>query len=282
MKSLSWRLIGPFRGGRVTAVAGIAGDPKTNYMGPPGGGVWKTTNGGVTWSPIFEDAHVASIGDLVVAPSDPNTIYVATGEQTPGNGLWKSTDAGATWTNIGIRDSLTIPSILVDPKDANTVYVAAVGDITPGDSRGIFKTTDGGKSWRKIYFKDDHHSPTELCFDPNDSRTIYAVIRRIPTPPDPKALDQKPPDEVDSVIIKSTDAGSTWSPTGETGLPPLHRGRIGLAVASGLSGKRVFALMHQGLFRSDDAGSTWRQITNDPSVIGVVFFGLRLDDRILG
>ncbi len=278
MKSLSWRLLGPFRGGRVTSVAGVAGDPKTYYMGTPGGGVWKTTNGGVTWDPIFDQAHVASIGDLVVAPSDPNTIYVATGEQTPGNGVWKSTDAGATWVNIGIRDSVTIPSILVDPKDSNIVYVAAVGDITPGDSRGIMKTTDGGKSWRKIYFKDDRHSPTELCFDPSDSRTIFAVIRRIPTPRDPKNPDQKPPDEVDSVIIKSNDAGASWAPTGETGLPPLHRGRIGLAVAPGLSGKRVFALMHQGLFRSDDAASTWRQITGDPRVVGDEYFGRVFSD----
>jgi photosystem II stability/assembly factor-like uncharacterized protein len=278
LKSLSWRLVGPYRGGRVTAVAGIAGDPKTYYMGTPGGGVWKTTNGGVTWFPIFDEAQVASIGDLVVAPSDPNTIYVATGEQTPGNGVWKSTDAGATWTNIGIRDSVTIPSILVDPKDANTVYVAAVGDITPSDARGIMKTTDGGKSWRKVYFKDDRHSPTELCFDPNDSRTIYAVIRHIPVLRDPKNPDQKPPDEIDSVIIKSMDAGETWSPTGETGLPSGHRGRIGLAAAAGISGKRIFALMHQGFFRSDDAGSTWQQITTDPRVIGDEYFGRTFAD----
>jgi len=273
MKGLSWRLIGPFRGGRVTAVSGLAGDSKTYYMGTPGGGVWKTTNGGVTWFPIFDDAHVASISDLVVAPSDPNTIYVASGEQFPGNGLWKSTDAGATWSNIGIHESRTIPSILVDPKDASTVYVAAVGDITPGESRGIFKTTDGGKSWRKVYFKDDRHSPTELCFDPNNSRTIYATIRRLPMPPG-----EKPPAEADTVIIKSTDAGESWSPAGEQGLPPTHRGRLGLAVAPGLSGKRVFALMRQGLFRSDDAGSTWQQITQDPRVIGDDYFGRVFSD----
>ena len=273
MQGLSWRLIGPFRGGRVSAVSGIAGDPKTYYMGTPGGGVWKTTNSGVTWKAIFDDAHVASIADLVVAPSDPNIIYVATGEQFPGNGLWKSTDAGATWTNIGIHESRTIPSILVDPKDAATVYVAAVGDITPGDSRGIFKTTDGGKSWRKIYFKDDRHAPTELSFDPSNSHVIYAVIRRLPTPPG-----EKPPEEVDTVIIKSTDAGETWSPAGESGLPPGHRGRIGLAVAPGNSGKRIFALMRQGLFRSDDAGATWQQITQDPRVIGDDYFGRVFSD----
>jgi photosystem II stability/assembly factor-like uncharacterized protein len=275
MKGLSWRLIGPHRGGRVTAVAGIAGNSKTYYMGTPGGGVWKTTNGGVTWLPIFDDAHVASIADLVVAPSNPNIIYVATGEQAPGNGVWKSTDAGSTWTNIGIRESRTIPSILVDPKDANIVYVAAVGDITPSDYRGIYKTTDGGKSWRKVFYKDDRHSPTELCFDPNDSRVIYAAIRRIPKPPSEKPAEQQPPpdQEADSVIIKSSDAGATWAPAGEKGLPPVRRGRIGLAVAPGLGGKRVFSLMRQGLFRSDDAGETWQQITQDPRVLGDDYFG---------
>jgi photosystem II stability/assembly factor-like uncharacterized protein len=274
-EGLSWRLIGPFRGGRVTAVAGISGDPKTYYMGTPGGGVWKTTTGGVTWFPIFDDAHVASIGDLVVAPSDPNTIYVATGEQTPGNGLWKSTDAGATWTNIGIRESRTIPSILVDPKDAKTVYVAAVGDITPSDYRGIYKTTDGGKSWRKVFYKDDRHSPTELCFEPGNSRVIFAVIRRIPSPRSEKPAEEKAQEEqeVDTVIIKSSDAGETWAPTGEKGLPQARRGRIGLAIAPGLSGKRVFALMRQGLFRSDDVGETWQQITQDLRVLGDDYFG---------
>jgi photosystem II stability/assembly factor-like uncharacterized protein len=275
MKGLSWRLIGPHRGGRVTSVAGIAGDSKTYYIGTPGGGVWKTTNGGVTWVPIFDDAHVASIADLVVAPSDPNIIYVATGEQSPGNGVWKSTDAGATWANIGIRESRTIPSILVDPKDANIVYVAAVGDITPSEFRGIYKTTDGGKTWRKVFYRDDRHSPTELCFDPNNSRVIYAAVRRIPQPPQEKPAEAKPPQEqeADTVILKSSDAGETWTPTGEKGLPPAHRGRIGLAVAPGLGGKRVFSLMRQGLFRSEDAGETWQQITQDPRVLGDDYFG---------
>ena len=275
MKGLSWRLIGPHRGGRVTAVAGIAGDPNTYYMGTPGGGVWKTNNGGVTWVPIFDEAHVASIGDLVVAPSNPNVIYVATGEQSPGNGVWKSTDAGATWTNIGIRESRTIPSILVDPKDANIVYVAAVGDIMPSDYRGIYKTVDGGKSWRKVFFKDERHSPTELCFDPNNSRVIYAAVRRIPQPPKEKTAEEKAPEqpEADTVIIKSSDAGETWAPAGEKGLPPAHRGRVGLAVAAGLGGKRVFSLTHQGLFRSDDGGESWQQSTQDPRVFGDDYFG---------
>lgn len=270
---LSWRLVGPFRGGRVTAVAGIAGDPKTYYMGTPGGGIWKTTDAGATWLPIFDDAHVASIGDLVVAPSDPNILYAATGEQSPGNGVWKSTDAGATWKNIGIRDSRTIPSLLVDPHDASIVYVTAVGDITPGPSRGIYKTTDGGNSWRKVFFQDDHTSPTELCFDSSNSRTIYAVIRQLQPAPG-----EKPAEGLDSSILKSTDAGETWAPLPDKGLPPLKRGRIGLAVAPGLSGQRLFALMHQGLFRSDDAGQNWQQITKDPRVVGSEYFGRVFSD----
>jgi photosystem II stability/assembly factor-like uncharacterized protein len=268
LHGLSWRLIGTYRGGRVTAVSGIAGDPKTYYMGTPGGGVWKTTNGGVTWNPIFDEAHVASIGDLVVAPSNPNVIYVATGEQTPGNGVWKSSDAGATWSNIGIRDSHTIPSLLVDPHNADIVYVAAMGGFTPSESRGIYKSIDGGKSWRKVFFKDDRTNATELCFDPSNSRILYAVIR--PIPPD---RGEKPPEGVDTTILKSTDAGETWSPLEEKGLPTERRGRIGLAVAPAPSTNRIFALMRQGLFRSNDAGANWQKITDDPRILGSEYFG---------
>jgi photosystem II stability/assembly factor-like uncharacterized protein len=264
-----WRLIGPHRGGRVTAVSGIAGNTTIYYMGTPGGGVWKTTNAGRTWLPIFDAAHVASIGDLVVAPSNPNVIYVATGEQTEGNGLWKSTDAGATWTNLGFADSPNLPSILVDPHDANLIYAAVVGKLTPSDARGIFKSSDGGKTWRKVYYKDDHTSPTELDFDPSDSHTIVAAARRIPPAPG-----EKPPaDAVDTQLFRSTDSGETWTPMGEQGLPPAHRQRVGLSIAPGTGGKRIFALMVPGLFRSDDAGATWQKITTDPRILGSNYFG---------
>jgi photosystem II stability/assembly factor-like uncharacterized protein len=268
LHGLTWRLVGPHRGGRVTAVAGIAGNTQTYYMGTPGGGVWKTTNAGGSWEPIFDQAHVASIGDLVVAPSDPNVIYVATGEQTDGNGLWKSTDAGATWSNLGFSDSPILPSVLVDPHDANSVYVAVAGKFTPSESRGIFKSTDGGKTWRKVFYKDDRTSPTELDFDPADSHTIVAIIRRIPPPPG-----EKPVEGVDTQLLRSTDSGETWLPMGDQGLPPTHRQRIGLAIAPGLHGKRIFALMNQGLFRSEDSGSTWQKITTDPRILGTNYFG---------
>ena len=273
LHGLTWRLIGPHRGGRVTAVAGIAGNTKTYYMGTPGGGVWKTTNAGTTWFPIFDQAHVASIGDLVVAPSNPNVIYVATGEQTDGNGLWKSTDAGVTWTNLGFADSPILPSILVDRRDANIVYVAVAGTFTPSEARGIFKSSDGGKTRRKVFYKDDHTSPTELDFDPDDSRTIVATIRHIPPAPG-----EKPAEGLDTQLLRSNDAGETWSPMGDQGLPSAHRQRVGLSVAPGTGGKRIFALMAQGLFRSDNAGATWQKITTDPRILGSNYFGRVFSD----
>jgi photosystem II stability/assembly factor-like uncharacterized protein len=267
LHGLHWRLIGPHRGGRVSAVAGIAGDSKTYYMGTPGGGVWKTTNAGRTWVPIFDAAHVASVADLVVAPSNPNIIYVATGEQSNGNGIWKSTDSGATWTNIGLRDSRKANSILVDPHDANLVYVALFGDST-GGTRGIFKSTDGGANWRRVTPKGETWTPYELDFDPSDSHTIVAALRRILPKPD-----EKPTEGLDTLLLKSTDSGETWASLGDQGLPSDKRGRVGLSIAVGTPGKRLFALMAQGLFRSDDAGATWQKITTDPRILGSEYFG---------
>jgi photosystem II stability/assembly factor-like uncharacterized protein len=268
LHGLRWRLIGPHRGGRATAAAGIPGDPKTYYMGTPGGGIWKTTNAGRTWLPIFDAAHVASIGAVVVAPSDPNVIYVGTGEQAEGNGAWKSTDAGATWTHIGLQNSKYILSMIVDPHDAKLVYAAAFGDVVPSNARGIYKSSDGGATWRKVFYKDDRWSPYELDFDPNDSQTIVAGVFHVTT-----GLDEKSAEGLDTLLLKSTDAGETWAPIGDQGLPAEHRQRVGLSIAPGLGGKRVFALMSHGLFRSDDGGTTWQKITNDPRVIGSDYFG---------
>lgn len=268
LHGLQWRLIGPHRGGRVSAVSGIAGDPKTYYMGTPGGGVWKTTNAGRTWFPIFDAAHVASIGDLAVAPSNPSVIYVATGEQTDGDGVWKSTDAGATWTNIGLRDSKRNFSLLVDPHDADLVYVAAAGDMLGGGTHGVFKSTDGGATWRKVAYKDDRWSPYELDFDPNNAHTILVAFQPLLS-----ASGEKPDKALETLLVKSTDSGETWMPLGKQGLPAEIHGRVGLSVAPGLGGKRVFALLNEGLFRSDDAGATWQKITDDPRVIGSDYFG---------
>ena len=281
---MRWRLIGPFRAGRVTAVAGIPGQPSLYYMGTPGGGVWKTTDGGRVWKPIFDDVHVASIGALALAPSDPNTIYVGTGEQTEGDGVYKSTDAGATWTNVGLPDTHIITSVIVDPRNPNIVLVGAFGQLpfqgfstangsehpTPKQTRGVFKSTDGGKTWNRVLFKDDKTGVVDMCFDPGDRKVVYAALWH-PSfnffgPPSEKTK------EPDAALYKSTDEGSTWKPITGHGLPESNLGRVGFAVAPGNHGRRVFAIMNQGLFRSDDAGANWRQINTDPRVTGNFYF----------
>jgi photosystem II stability/assembly factor-like uncharacterized protein len=265
---MRWRLIGPHRAGRVTAVAGIAGQPNEYYFATPGGGVWKTTDAGRVWKPIFDDARVASIGAIAVAPSQPGTIYVGTGEQTQGRGVFKSTDAGATWTNVGLTDTNLINALLVDPRDPNVVLVGAFGDtIVSGPSRGVFRSTDGGKTWTKVLFKDEHTGIVDLCFDPNDSHVVYAALSSLPQP-----RGEKPRAGPDAWIYKSTDEGATWQPVGESGFPAEHRGRIGVAVAPGNGGRRVFSILNQGLYRSDDAGATWQRSTEDARIVGNFYF----------
>ena len=268
---LQWRLIGPFRAGRVTAVAGIPGDISTYYMGTPGGGIFKTTDGGVVWKPIFDEMHVASIGALQLAPSDPRIVYAATGEQTSGNGVYKSTDAGATWTNVGLRDTEILTSLIVDPKDPNAVLVGALGGPPPSSQRGVFRTTNGGQTWEKVLYKDDDVGVVDLALDPTNRKVVYAALWRAgrsffgPT-------DGKKKAGPDAFIYKSVDQGKTWKEISGHGLPPDNLGRIGIAVAPGNKGKRVFAIMNQGLFRSDDAGQNWQQITHDPRVVGSWYF----------
>ena len=267
--AMRWRLIGPYRGGRVTAVAGISGDPTVYYMGTPGGGVWKTTDGGRVWNPIFDDQHVASIGAVALAPSNPNIIYVGTGEQTRGNGVYKSTDAGAKWMHIGLEKAYYISSIVVDPRNSEIVIVGVlVRAVTSVSSeppeRGVFKSINGGKTWTRTLSKDGLDGIADMCADPGNAREIFAAMWH---PPDPSSnRDDK--NKQDGWIYKSTDEGSTWSQVAGKGLPSEPLDRIGLAVAPGTRGRRVFAITGQGLFRSDDAGDTWRKITSDPRIIG--------------
>ena len=159
-KGMKYRLVGPFRGGRSLTASGIAGDPTTYYFGSTGGGVWKSTDGAMTWSPVFDKQTVGSIGSLAVAPSDSNVVYVGTGEAcirgniSHGDGIYKTVDGGKTWKNVGLRDSRAIGKVIVDPKNADVVYVAALGHpFGPNTERGIFRTTDGGKTWEKFYSK---------------------------------------------------------------------------------------------------------------------------------
>ena len=166
---MRWRLVGPFRGGRAEAATGIPGDPLTYYFGAVAGGVWKTTDGGVTWVPIFDREPNSTVGAIAVAPSNHNVIYVGTGEQclrndiSFGDGVYKSTDGGRTWNNIGLKDSQHIATIIIDPKDPDNVYVAAVGHaFGPNKERGVFHTTDGGKTWQNILYVDDKTGATDL------------------------------------------------------------------------------------------------------------------------
>jgi photosystem II stability/assembly factor-like uncharacterized protein len=268
---MRWRLIGPYRAGRVTAVAGIPGNPAIYYFGTPGGGVWKTTDGGTVWKPIFDAAHVASIGAIALAPSDTNIIYVGTGEQTDGNGVYKSTDAGATWTNIGLAETHYINSVLVDPHSPNIVIVGAMGDGHASDNRGIYKTTDGGKTWKKALFVDNMTGVADMVMDPSNPRVLYAALwrpsQRIFFPPN-----ERPAAGPDAWLYKSTDEGSTWKKLDADGMPSDKWGRTGLGVAPGDHGRRVFAIVAQGLYRSDDAGTNWKQITKDPRVLGNAYF----------
>ena len=271
--ALKWRLVGPHRGGRVTSVAGIPGKPAIYYFGTPGGGVWKTTNGGRVWKPIFDEAHVASIGAIALAPSNTDIVYVGTGEETAGNGVYKSTDAGRTWANVGLTDARYITAILVDPRDPNIVLVSARDYFQAGPARGIFKTTDGGKTWNKVFFKDDRTSVVEMVAAPDDSNIVYAATYALQIDPaNRRALGS------DSQILKSTDAGTTWQQLSGAGLPATGRGTIGLAVAPGTSGKRVYTIINSGFFRSDDGGANWQRSTTDPRITGSTFFGKTYTD----
>lgn len=269
--AMRWRLIGPYRAGRVTAVVGIPGNPAIYYIGTPGGGVWKTTDGGTVWKPIFDAAHVASIGAVALAPSDANIIYVGTGEQTRGKGVYKSTDAGASWAAMGLEDTHFINTVLIDPRNPDIAIVGAMGDEEASDDRGVYKTTDGGKTWKKTLFQDNLTGVADMVMDPSNPRVLYAAMWRAAnrvffTPAG------RPPSGPDAWIYKSTDEGSTWRKLDADGMPSDKWGRTGLAVAPGDHGRRLFAIVNEGLYRSDDAGVNWRQITQDPRILGNSYF----------
>lgn len=267
-KDLKWRSIGPFRAGRVSAVAGVPGNNAVFYIGTPGGGVWKTTDGGNTWFPISDSVPVASIGAVAVAPSNSNIIYMGTGEQTRGDGIYRSNDEGKTWTNIGLKKSHFITSIRVDPKNPDVVLVSVTGDQFTGEDRGIFKTTDAGKSWKKTFFKDNDTGVIDMHFDPQYSRVVYAATTWRPSaPPDPKM-----PIPPDSTIIRSTDSGNSWSIVTGNGLPKTGLGRVGIVTIPGTKGNGVYAIMNQGFFRSNDGGANWQQTTEDPRIVGNGYF----------
>ncbi|PYT64012.1 MAG: hypothetical protein DMG42_35440, partial [Acidobacteria bacterium] len=220
-QELRWRLIGPFRGGRVLAVTGVRGQPETYYFGAVGGGVWKTNDAGRTWKPIFDSQPVASIGAIAVAPSDANVIYVGSGEAdmrssiSVGNGMYKSTDAGNTWKQMGLSDTRQIARILVDPRDANRVFVAALGHAYgPNQERGVFRSKDGGMHWQKVLFHDENTGAIDLAFDPGNTKTIYAALWQTRRPP----WSVYPPSNgPGSGLYRSNDGGDHWQPVNGQG-----------------------------------------------------------------
>src|SRR2546426_3316417 len=245
---MRWRCIGPFRGGRTVAISGVPHQPNVFYMAAVNGGVWKTTDFGNTWNPIFDDQPTGSIGALAVAPSDPNIIYAGSGEglQRPdlatGDGVYKSTDAGKTWTHLqNLRDAQQITAILIDPKDPNRVFVAAEGHpYGPNAERGVFRSSDGGQTFQKVLYKDENTGAADLAFDPSNSQTIYAALWAARVAP----WEVRSGGSITiagSGLYKSADGGETWRLLTK-GLPSASDdlGRMGIAVAPSQA-SRIYA-----------------------------------------
>lgn len=300
---LRWRMLGPFRGGRVAAATGVPGRPNEFYFGAVNGGVWKSIDAGRVWTPIFDGQNTSSIGAIAVAPSAPDTVYVGSGESTLrdstgfGNGMYKSTDAGKTWTHLGLEDTQHIGKVAVDPKNANIVFVAAIGHLyAANDQRGVFRSKDGGKSWQKV-LGDENVGAVEVVIDPNNSKIIYAGLWNTRRPP---WFTYAPTNGPGGGIWKSTDGGTTWKKLTH-GLPAEGIGRTGIAIAR-TNPKRVYAVVdclipearpateppqgtgpqpgalrpgaaaapsgQGGFFRSDDGGATWKKMSGDTALWG--------------
>jgi len=274
-QGMRWRMIGPFRGGRTVAISGVPGTPNVFYMAPNNGGVWKTTDSGLTWNPIFDDQPTGSVGALAIAPSNPDVIYVGSGEGlrrpdlSVGDGVYKSTDGGRTWLHLGLRDAQQIGAIVVDPHDPNRVFVAAVGHpYGPNSERGVFRSTDGGMTWQKILYKDENIGAIDLAFDSTNAQTIYAVLWASRRPPWTTGGSYGAPG---SGLFKSADGGTTWEQLTK-GLPSgADLGRIGIAIAPS-DPKRMYALVQSekagGVYKSNDAGESWQRVNSENRVYG--------------
>ena len=300
---LRWRMLGPFRGGRVAAATGVPGRPNEFYMGAVNGGVWKTMDGGRVWIPVFDSQSTSSIGAIAVAPSAPDTVYVGSGESTLrdsagfGNGMYKSTDAGKTWSHIGLEDTQHIGKVAVDPRNPHIVFVAAVGHLyAANEQRGVYRSNDGGKNWKKV-LGDENAGAVEVVIDPANSKVVYAGLWNTRRPP---WFTYAPTNGPGGGIWKSTDGGNTWKQL-TAGLPKEGIGRTGIAVAP-TNSNRVYAVVdcllpetppateppqgtgpqagplrpgaqpqvpqQGGFFRSDDAGATWTRMSGDTALWG--------------
>jgi photosystem II stability/assembly factor-like uncharacterized protein len=268
LRAMEWREVGPYRGGRSAAVAGIPADRNTYYFGATGGGVWKTRNGGQSWTNVSDGYFGGSIGAVAVSEWDPNVVYAGGGEKTvrgnvsPGDGMWKSTDAGDTWARIGLQDSQHISRIRIHPKNPDLVYAAVMGHLFgPNEQRGIYRSRDGGENWERILYVNDEVGAVDLAMDPTNARILYASFWRVLRTP--YSLESGGDG---SGIYKSVDGGTTWEElTNNEGLPQGTIGISGIAV-SPTNNKNVYALIEAeegGLFRSRDGGKTWTRINED-------------------
>ena len=272
LKELRFRMVGPLRGGRVVAVAGVPSQPSTYYFGSVGGGVWKTNDSGNTWANVSDGFFkTSSVGAIAVADSDPNVIYVGMGEAcvrgnaSNGDGVYKSVDGGKTWKNVGLQDSYHIGSVRIHPKNPDIAYVAALGHLWgPNEERGVYRTTDGGKTWKNVLTRGKDAGAVDLAFDPTNPRVIYATFWQVRR--NPYHFDSGGPG---SGLFKSTDGGDTWNDISRAqGLPKGALGRIGVTV-SPVNPERVWAIVEAqdgGVFRSDNAGRTWTKV-NEQSIL---------------
>lgn len=279
---LEWRSIGPANmGGRTADVEGVPGDPNTVYVATASGGLWKTTNGGVRWTPIFERQGTISIGDIALEPGNPDVVWVGTGESNVrnsvsfGDGVYKSTDGGKSWQHLGLKGSERISRVLINPRDTNTVYVGALGRAYgPSDERGVFMTTDGGRTWKKTLYIDNEHGVADMDIDPSNPNILYAAMWKFRRTPWTHTSGSEK-----GGVFKSTDGGLTWKKL-EGGLPKLV-GRIGVKVAPS-SPNTVYAITEAKdgtLWRSDDRGETWRNVSKDTRIVsrGFYYTDMRVD-----
>jgi photosystem II stability/assembly factor-like uncharacterized protein len=286
---MRYRMIGPHRASRTKAAAGVPDQPNVFYIGVVNGGVWKTDDYGRTWNPIFDDQPTGSIGAIAIAPSDPDIIYVGSGEglQRPdlstGDGIYKSTDAGRTWRHLGLRDGQQIPQIVVHPTNPDRLWIAVLGHpYGPNEQRGLFRSDDGGETYRKVLYRDENTGAVDVALDPVNPDIVYAVLWESRQGPWENAVFTGP----GSGLFKSTDGGNTWRQLAK-GLPTFEGdglGRIGITVAPS-SPKRLFATVEAsrngGLYRSDDAGESWSQVTTDQRVVsrGSDFAEVKVDPK---
>jgi photosystem II stability/assembly factor-like uncharacterized protein len=266
-EALRWRCIGPYRGGRALAVAGVPGDASTFYFGAAAGGVWKTTDGGNTWEPLTDGTPISSVGAIAIAPTNHDVIYVGTGEAAPrgnmtyGDGVYRSVDGGKTWSHLGLKDTRQIGALIVDPNNSDIVLVAALGHaFGPNTERGVFRSTDGGRSWTKVLYKDENTGAIDVSFDPHNARVVYAALWQARR--QPWNFSSGGPG---SGLYRSTDGGVSWKQLTGNGLPTGILGRIHVSVSPADS-KRIYAMIEAeqgGLYRSDDGGEHWQRINDD-------------------